>query len=172
MLLEINRKQFIIGMLTLSVGAIFYVLARPTGQTYFVSKTGLDFSFYDSFPALFILFGNSLPTFIHVFSFILLTASLFYCSRQSYFYICLFWLFVDSIFELGQRYGKIVSEAIPGRFASIPFLENCKNYFLRGSFDLMDIVSIFLGTLSAYLVLLSTTKVVNNNKGGENENRK
>lgn len=152
-------------MLALSVGAIFYVLARPAGQTYFVGKTGLDLSFYDSLPVLFILLGSSLPTFVHVFSFILLTASFIYGSRKSYFYICLFWLLVDSIFELGQRFGRVVSEAIPSWFAGIPFLENCTSYFLRGSFDPMDIGSILLGTLSAYLVLLITTKE------GENEDR-
>ena len=47
---------------------------------------------------------------------------------------------------------------IPDWFQGVPFLENSKNYFQRGAFDIFDIVAIAVGTVMAYFVLLITKK--------------
>jgi len=59
---------------------------------------------------------------------------------------------------LGQRFNTWPSKIIPNWFAGIPFLENTENYFLQGTFDLIDLASISIGAAIAYFVLLTTNK--------------
>jgi hypothetical protein len=107
---------------------------------------------------LFGIIGNSLPAFIHIFSFILMTAGLIFCQKRGYLIICLPWFLVDCAFELGQKYSTWSSSIIPNWFAGIPFLENTKNYFLKGTFDFIDLAAIALGTMIAYFVISATSK--------------
>jgi hypothetical protein len=46
---------------------------------------------------------------------------------------------------------------IPDWFEGIPFLENTRNYFQRGTFDMVDLVAIAVGTAAAYFVITLTT---------------
>jgi hypothetical protein len=59
---------------------------------------------------------------------------------------------------VGQKFNKLPLKIIPDWFEGIPFLENTKNYFQKGTFDMVDLVAIAFGTLIAYLVLLTTDK--------------
>jgi len=152
----INLRQVIIGIAALIVGALVYLVDRPPDQTYFLYFSGLDISFYNSLPKFFGSIGNSLPAFIHVFAFILITAGLISCKKKGYRIICLSWLIVDLAFELGQKYNSLPAKVIPNWFDGIFFLENTRNYFLHGTFDPVDLVAIILGTATAYLILSNT----------------
>lgn len=157
--IERHRSLFIIlGAIGLLIGTLVYLIDRNPEQIYFIYHNNIDLSLYQSLPNLFGPVGNSLPTFIHVFSFILLTAGLVTCSKRGYIVICLFWVFVDVLFELGQKFKTWSVMMIPDWFSTIPYLENSRNYFLYGSFDFKDIGSIILGAILAYIVLLITTK--------------
>ena len=70
----INIRQIMIGLAVLSLGTLIYLVDRPPDHTYFVYKSFVNISLHNTLPNLFGLIGNSLPSFIHVFSFILITA--------------------------------------------------------------------------------------------------
>lgn len=152
----VNWCQILIGAGGLLVGTLVYLVDRSSDQTYFVFNSGIEISLYNILPNLFGPIGNSLPAFIHVFSFILITAGLISCQKRSYRIICLSWFLVDCAFELGQKYKSLSLKLIPDWFERILFLENTRNYFLRGTFDFIDLAVTAFGTVIAYLVLLAT----------------
>ncbi len=155
---SINKKQIIIGLVSLLIGSMVYLIDRPPDQTYFVYKNPLSLTFYNSIPKLFGIIGNSLPAFLHVFSFILITAGFFCCRKAGYVIICLTWFCIDCGFELGQKYDHTTVQMIPDWFEGIPFLENTRTYFLHGAFDIIDLAAIAFGSLTAYFVISVTGK--------------
>ncbi len=155
---HINRIQIFIGAVALFLGSFVYLIDRPPEQTYFVKASHITISLYNTIPNLFGPLGNSLPTYVHVFSFILITAGLMTCRKRGYLIICLGWFLVDVAFELGQKFSGWSAGIIPDWFVGIPFLENTKRYFLNGTFDFQDLAAICLGAITAYLLLLITSK--------------
>lgn len=155
---RINKTQILIGVIGLLIGSLVYLIDRPPDQTYFVYSSPINISLSNTIPNLFGLIGNSLPEFIHVFSFILITAGLIFCQKRGYLIICLSWFLVDSAFEVGQKFTTWSTSIIPDWFAGIPFLESTENYFLRGTFDGTDLAAIALGTVTAYVILLTTQR--------------
>jgi len=155
---KINCYFILIGSIALLIGALVYYIDRPPDQTYFVNRYSEDLSMHDSIPNLFGVVGESLPDFIHVFSFILLTAGISSCGKKGYRVICLSWLLIDSAFELGQKYLKQPIKDLPDWFDGIPILEAIKSYFILGTFDYIDLLSIVLGTVAAYIILIKTTE--------------
>ena len=154
----VNKIQILIGVIALLFGSLVYLIDRPPDQTYFVYASSINISLYSAFPNLFGLIGNSLPAFIHVFSFVLITAGFVSCRKRGYLIICLCWFLVDCAFELGQKFTTWSLNMIPDWFAGIPLLGNTENYFLQETFDFTDLAAIALGTLIAYFVLLTTSK--------------
>lgn len=163
---SINRVQILIGASGLLIGALVYLIDRPPDQTYFVYSSRIKISLYETLPNVFGVIGDSLPEFIHVFSFILITAGLLSCQKRGYLIVCLSWFSVDFAFELFQKFNTLPLKIIPNWFKGIPFLENTENYFLQGTFDIFDLTAIAFGTVIAYFVLLTT------NKGGYHEESK
>jgi hypothetical protein len=155
---RINKTQILIGIIGLLIGSLVYLIDRPSNHTYFVSSSPINISLSDTMPHVFGAIGNSLPDFLHVFSFILLTAGLLWCRKKGYFIICVSWFLVDTAFEVGQKFALWSSSLVPDWFAEIPFLETSKSYFLQGTFDFFDIAAIALGSIAAYFVLLGTLK--------------
>jgi len=155
----INIRQILISLTVLLLGTLVYVVDRPPNQTYFVYKSFVNISLHNTLPNLFGFIGNSLPSFIHAFSFILITAGLLHCQKRGCLIICACWFFIDVIFELGQKFSSLASKIIPDWFAGIPILENTKNYFTRGTFDYLDLAAITAGTILAYFVLLHTIQM-------------
>jgi len=152
----LNIRQIIIGAVVLLVGALVYLIDRPPDQTYFIYKIGMNINLFGLLPIVFGPIGNFLPSFIHVFSFILITAGLIARGKRDYLIICLSWFIIDCAFELGQKFILWPSRIIPDWFVGIPFLENTKNYFMQGTFDWVDLVAIVIGSITAYLILLAT----------------
>jgi hypothetical protein len=155
---SVNRLQILIGLFFLFIGALVYLIDRPPYLTYFVYRYGQILSLHKIAPNIFGPFGNSLPDFIHVFSFILITAGIVSCGKRGCLIISLSWLIIDCAFELGQRYHSLPLKIIPDWFSGIPILEATKGYFLTGTFDFNDIVALLLGTSIAYLVLVTTIR--------------
>ena len=153
---RINRVQILIGLLVLILGSLVYIVDRPPDQTYFVFKSGINISLFNTFPNLFGPLDNSLPTFVHAFSFILMTAGLMACQKRGCLIICLSWFCVDCAFEFGQKYNAFAAKLIPSCFQEIHFLENTQNYFLLGAFDFIDLAAIAMGAATAYFVLVAT----------------
>jgi hypothetical protein len=135
-----------------------YLIDRPPDLTYFVHISPIKISLHNILPALFGLLGNFFPDFIHVFSFILITAGIIYCGKRGYLIICLTWFLIDSAFELGQRFSSLSLQIIPNWLTGIPFFENTENYFLHGTFDFADLAAIAMGAAVAYFVLMVTDR--------------
>jgi hypothetical protein len=154
----VNKIQILIGALALLIGSLVYLVDRAPDQTYFVYSTGITISLYSPLPNPLGLIGNSLPAFLHAFSFILITGGLVSYRKRGYLIICLCWFVVDGVFELGQKFDSWASKTIPDWFAGLPVLENTESYFLQGTFDVIDLAAITLGALIAYFVLSATNK--------------
>jgi len=154
----INIRQILIGLSVLFFGILVYIVDRPFDQTYFLYKSFLNLSLHNSLPNLFGNYGNYLPSFIHVYSFIIITASFFPPQKKGYLLISVCWFGVDIFFELGQKFKSLFSAMVPDWFSFVPFLEVSKNYFLAGTFDFNDLAAISFGALLGYFTLLITTK--------------
>ena len=155
----INVRQILIGLTVLLLGTLIYLIDRSPDQTYFVHNSFVNISLHNTLPNLFGFIGYSLPSFIHVFSFILITAGLLHWQKRGCIFICACWFIVDCAFELGQNFKFWSSKIIPDWFGGILFLENTKNYFTRGTFDYFDLAAITIGAIVAYFFLLLTIQM-------------
>jgi hypothetical protein len=93
-----------------------------------------------------------------VFAFALITAGVVSCGKRGWLIICFSWFLIDSAFELGQKFSAWALKLIPNFFESIPVLENTEAFFLRGTFDVYDLVAMAMGAITAYAVLIATMK--------------
>ena len=160
---KINRKQLLLGCLFLLAGTIEYLISRPIGSAYFLAKLPAVQSFFYQAPNVYGKLGVVAPEFFHGLGFCLISMA-FFSGRKARVTICLFWFSIDSLFELGQKYGIQLVGYIPKWFESFPILENLKNYLVNGTFDFYDLIAIGLGSLTAFFIgeLLSE-------KGGTHE---
>lgn len=151
---ELDWNLIAIALIALSIGIALYLIDRPASHIYFIPASLVHH--HRDGGLLFGTFGYYLPTFVHVFAFCLLTAGIIGKNRKYALFICLFWLFIDGIFEIAQypAIARLIADYIPAWFDGIPFLENTKNYFLQGRFDVWDMASIITGAVLAYLLIL------------------
>ena len=152
----INIRQFFVGLNILIVGVLYYFFFRTAEHTYFLKFFENTPQLKHLLPPLLVALGNSLPTFIHVFAFTLMTAGLFASKEKGYIIVCFFWFTVDTLFELGQGYNNVMNQVIPACFSDFFLLEKSKNYFLHGRFDYLDLFSIAVGSVLAYMLLVKT----------------
>lgn len=136
----------------LAFGLSVYLFDRPADRIYFVPD-GWQLSAGNDL--LFGFIGAHLPSFVHVAVFILVTAIILAPWRFRIASICLLWFVIDSLFEIAQHelIAARIAAIVPNWFEDKFFLENTAAHFLNGTFDLLDIVSIALGSVVAYLVL-------------------
>ncbi|UCH49516.1 MAG: hypothetical protein JSU95_06995 [Betaproteobacteria bacterium] len=144
--------QLTAAFVAMSVGMAVYLFDRQPDGVYLMASW---MSLGDQSHSIFGPLGNYLPTFSHIYVFILLTAALAASSLRSALVVCAFWLVIDIAFELGQIsfVANKLSELVPSWFSGIPILENTSNYFLSGTFDVLDILSITAGAIAAYLTI-------------------
>lgn len=139
----------LIAAAALGAGSLVYLLDRSPGNVYF-----LPLAWGSGYGSWFGALSGVLPAFLHVYAFILLTAAVV-SARARVLSICLFWLGIDTLFELGQHatLAPALAAALPARFEQIPMLERSVGYFLHGTFDPWDLTAILVGTLAAYCTL-------------------
>jgi hypothetical protein len=147
----------IIAAVALSVGLLVYLLGRQPEHVYFLFH---GFSLAHGHHSLFGVLGNYLPSFVHVYAFILLTAAVAGFSQTRLTGTCAVWFVVASLFEAAQHpaISPIIAAAVPAWFARVPILDNTAAYFLNGTFDLWDLLSIVLGTMAACVNHLADEK--------------
>ncbi|MDY6825466.1 MAG: hypothetical protein SWH68_16965 [Thermodesulfobacteriota bacterium] len=145
----------LLGLLLLLAGVGFYLLDRPPASVYFIFKYVPFLSAYDQGGGLFQhrVFG-SLPMFFHVCAFSLFTAGCFRPGVLPAAVSCLFWLSVNMVFEVFQKYDQAAIALIPSWFETYPWLESFRSYFEHGSFDPNDLWFAVLGAISGFLILL------------------
>lgn len=144
--------QIALAIVALLIGVFVYLLDRRAENVYFIplwlANTVTGNSFLGAL-------SNYLPTFVHVYAFILLTMAIVVPLEQYRRYlipVCVIWFLIDALFEVAQMaaFAEVIAAHTPGWFEGVPFLENTANYFLSSTFDILDLVSIGLGTLAAY----------------------
>ena len=140
----------IVAALLLVVGVIVYAVDRG-GAAYFLFGWSASHGEVELFgPA-----GNHLPTFIHPLAMILLTAAVLRPWPELLPAIACGWFAIDSLFELGQLSpldARVVT-FLPAWFEDVPVLEASADYFMNGTFDPLDILSIGLGAVAAYWIV-------------------
>ena len=139
--------MLLLAAILLATGILVYALDRG-GAVYFLS-------FWTSaapptkFPGP---LGNHLPTFLHTLAFILVTAAILRPWPRLLLPVCATWFCIECLFELGQMapFDGHVEALLPAWFEAMPVLEITPAYFIRGTFDALDVVSIALGAVVAY----------------------
>ena len=96
--------------------------------------------------------GSHLPTFLHTLAFILITAAILRPWPRLLLPICATWFGIECLFELGQMapFDGLIAALVPAWFDGVPVLEVTSDYFIRGTYDALDVVSIALGAIVAY----------------------
>lgn len=138
--------------IVLATGTLVYVLDRPPELTPFFAPVSLS----GRVPVVFGAIGQYLPTFAHVFSFSVLTALLLADRPRGALAACSSWFMLDSAFEAGQHpaVAAHVRDWLPDSIRSAGILRPIGDYFSGGTFDPLDLLSIAIGALTAYGLLL------------------
>jgi hypothetical protein len=103
------------------------------------------------------MLSKYIPDVIHPFSFILLTSAFFNSDKKkAHIAICLWWLFINMFFEVGQLFKETYIKFIPVWFHKFSFFEAAESYFINGTYDRFDLLSITAGVVMAYFVLILT----------------
>ena len=151
-----SRTQLLAGVFLLLLGSLIYVIDRSPDQVYFTRYFGIHLKLWAADTRLLGALGLRLPSFFHVLSFSLITGAFFARGNMRYLAVCLFWVLVNVLFELGQKYKDLAVNMTPDFFKHIPFLENTRAYFLNGTFDGYDLLAFFIGALAGFGLLLIT----------------
>ncbi len=149
--------RFSLGIFSLIIGSLVYLIDRPADTSYLIPQS---LSLFERNATLFGAVGNSLPTFSHVFAFILITAALCSVRHSTYLLICGIWLTIESLFELAQHsaINEFLISGLPTLMTEQPLMEHAINYFQNGRYNTVDMLSIIAGVIAAYLVLRITEK--------------
>jgi len=136
--------------LLLVLGVIVYALDRG-GSTDFLPA----WLTREAGPSIFGFAGKHLPTFVHTLAFILITAAVLWPWPRLLPAICGIWVFIECAFELGQLepFGERIAGVVPAWFDGVPLLDATPGFFASGTFDPLDILSIGLGAITAYLIV-------------------
>jgi hypothetical protein len=150
-------ELFVVATGALGVGVLVYVFDRQAEFVYFLPGW---LSLHTQAGSIFGSIGDYLPTFIHVYAFILLTVIVAVPAITKLIPVCLAWFTLDTLFELAQidTIARWIAMYTPSWFNGIPFLENTANYFLMGTFHVYDLASIAIGTIAAYLTVVFLTR--------------
>lgn len=133
---EVLQTTFAISGLVL--GLFVYLIDRHPETVYFIPQW---LSLSTNVKPFFGFVGNFLPTFFHVFVFILLTTVVLAPAGKLVIPICTTWLTIDSLFEVAQlpAIAQWIARHVPAWFQAVPFLDNTANYFTAGTFDVLDL---------------------------------
>ena len=138
------------GSLAVALGLLVYAADRPAGHALLIP----------AFPAfmggrLFGTLGQWLPSFVHPFAFSLFTAAALPSRATPRYAACVAWCAVNVAFEVGQhrQISAHLATVVHDFFGQSSPARALANYFVRGTFDIGDIVAAVLGALAAAAVL-------------------
>jgi len=143
-------KAIYLALSALALGGVVYYFDRPPVQ--FVNYIN-GFNYYSKGSLVFGVWGYSLPSFLHTFSLILLTAIVVGFNKRNRFHIYLFWFLIETLFEIGQH--SIISPIITTSFQYLTIGTNnlIVKFFQKGTFDYMDLIATSLGALAGCVAL-------------------
>lgn len=134
------------GLAALLAGVFIYAATRSSQQVFFLQFLP---EIHRRFPVNSFLY--SLPSFLHVYAFILFTYAVLPKQKNQLRRIFLFWLIVELLFEFGQQHdiALAVTRYLPDWLNHSAWLKTISVYFLRGTFDPVDVLFVFSGALAA-----------------------
>ena len=133
-----KNRLFLFSMSLLFVGFFYYLLFRqPVLGSYYLGVTSWHREWLSD------SFFYWLPSFVHQLSFVLLTWLAL--DRKHKWFALLFWMFVNSIFELGQ------SSFWANDTLFLPKV--IEEYLKNGTYSSGDMGAIFVATFVAYLII-------------------
>lgn len=138
------------GTVALALGVLVYLTDRDAAHAQLVPAiAALAGSQVFSAP------GQWLPSFVHPFAFSLFTAAALPPSAAPRDGVCATWCAVNVAFELGQhqQLSARLAEALQAGFGQGALARSLANYFVRGTFDVGDLVAAVLGAMAAAGVL-------------------
>ena len=149
--------QLFVAFVALIMGSLTYLLDRKVKASFVPDQLFSGGGF------IFLLgsVGNHLPSFSHTFAFTLFTTAVLWTWPRYITACCVIWFIIEALLELGQ-YNIIAAEI--GRLVPIVFYETASlevipRYFLDGTFDYFDLLSIALGSICAYFVVQTIKKM-------------
>jgi hypothetical protein len=139
------------------VGAVVYLFDRSGADIYFIPEW---WRFADGTPDLFGALGSSFPSFAHTFCFSIVFCVLLAPWRIAPGSVCIGWSLVEASLEIAQVevVGSRILSLLPAWIADWPILGNIPIYFSRGQFDPLDLLNVFLGGASAWLIVKLTNR--------------
>ena len=144
-----------IACFALALALVVYLADRDAARVMLMPKLGAHTGL-NVFGAV----GQWLPSFVHPFSFSLLTAAALPQRSVPRYGACIAWAAVNLAFEAGQHPWVSVrlASALQGELAGMPFSRPLARYFVRGTFDPGDVLAVLLGALAAAFVLRFVTR--------------
>ena len=135
------------GFLFIVSGTMIYIFSREN-LPYLLSLIDPGYKFY-----LPDLIKYSFPSFFHCGGMILISSPFIESKKSSVFIISLFWVSIEIIFELGQKFkGTIFSFSPDKGFSPI------NDYFYNGTFDYNDIMASIAGAVIAIVLIQLSSK--------------
>lgn len=141
------KKYFLwtVSLVSLLIGIGFYLIFREP----ILASTWLGVEEFHLAQQL--SWFNWLPSFVHQFSFVLL--SWLVLEKNYKWFVLVFWLGVNGLFELGQ--------ALPNEYANY-FPQVIRDYFKYGTYSHEDMLAIVVATVVAYTLMNKYEKGVFN----------
>lgn len=140
----------VIGCTSLAAGVLVYLSDRSPSHALLVPAVA-PLSGRQLFGAI----GLWLPSFVHPLAFSLFSAALLAPQPRWRYGACAFWFGVNAAFEVGQhpQVRGPLAEAVRQGLGQGPVGRAFENYFLRGTFDLGDLIAAALGAALAACIL-------------------
>ncbi len=140
--------------MALGAGTFLYLLTRDPASAYFTAW--LPQTLLPDSP-LACRACDSLPSLLHVYAFILLSASVLQPeTTKQLAWLCLSWCGIETAFEVGQidAVAVFIQQQFPNWAERLPLLGIVEEFLLQGTFDPMDLLFTGLGTLAAFGLLI------------------
>ena len=151
-----------IGGAALLLGVLVYLADRRGGSAVWLPSGAWS----QGAATLFGTAGAWLPSFVHPFAFALFTVALRPVTGAPALRICAAWWAVNVVFELGQWPAAAagIAAALQAGFGQAWPARALANYFVRGTFDRVDLLAATAGAVAAAWVI---HLVVRPGKGGD-----
>lgn len=140
----------LLGFVALLLGGAIYLTSRPpTVFSQALEAIGVP----THNPPRAVSWSGNLPALIHPFSFAMLTIGILGLEgRRSMLLVCLMWFVIGATFEIGQHAALApqLEQLILQVESNAYWAQVLAHYFREGTFDLLDLLHVALGSAGAY----------------------
>lgn len=151
--IETDRRLFGYGIAWLALGLFVYLVARPrTIVPFFPQALNLAALVPSQVRSLL----GSVPTFLHVLAFSLMSGALVGRTHTRRLFVCGAWAGIEIVFELGQY--PAVRQWLLQQWDPMPSIPYVHDYLIGGTFDYADVFAAIFGAALAGLFVTQTKR--------------